>query len=786
MALTLKDWGLKYGYDIGYDPNKGVTITNPKNNQSINFKSGQGSSYGITNNVDASVHYVSDPNKLTTYLSPSQNVPTAMDLLGNGAPAITPYEKKTGQPQSTMPNDYKSTVTAGQTIGSGVSSGNTGNVTPQQSNTLDITSYRYGNNTFGNMVDVAKEAAKRGVSFNKNNEGSWILNGKSLFGYGIDGIRNDDAGNVYLTEDDASRVFNVPTQGQQQAQTQQQGATEQPNRLKDVASQLGYSVNFDQGSGTVIIINPQTGKAVSFKNGEGQEYGMGGIINDYNVVSDINKLQSALSDGGQQAYKEDNIPQQIDLMKEAQNEFGLDSAKLEVPDYSKQINELLTGLKDYNKNASAVRDEMLATLRNTFGNPFQYDPNTDPALQSAMKYAENQVMEQMNARGILNSTITGDEMRTAYAEMVPKYQELAFQKYNENIKNQLQYADFLQKIDSNDYQRYSDFVTNSLDVIKTNSINDLTVAKTNIESMWNRVEDLQKAEDRKLTAKSNAVTKAIERLKTFGYVLTNEDAIALGVPVGTPSDAVLARAETHQNNIDMELFKNKLKYEELAQNHAYALDKIVYEIKKKGEESEKVSQAKSSVANVKAQLLQLTPEEALVVLGAQSQNILNSDIAKYAGEEFNTMVGDIQKYVDDAKKYKLDVNKYNLQEWQAMEQSNRGWAANKISQGNLDERIKERELKQEENKTDKNYVSGVKSHVKNIISDFKGEMKNVGILENNKSQYLDKELSAERKQLFDKVTGYLSETDMLGDDVVKTLNENGFTKNEISKWLKKK
>lgn len=634
-----------------------------------------------------------------------------------------------------------------------------------------------------------------------NTQGGTVGAGASI-GSGVTGGNTTTTGGTQATSNDQIPTGNQTIQGGSQTigggQTVQ--STIPQDALKTVSDQLGYTSTFDQNTGMVTIQNNYTGKTVSFANGEGQEFGMGGNTNGYNVVKDANALKSALGSANPMDYERSEIPkevktedqvietpEEVDLTKQAMDEFGIEDMKLELPDYSEQINTLISGLKDYNLKFSAARDEMLSTLRSTFGNPFQYDPNTDPALQSAMKYAENQVMEEANARGILNSTITADDMRTAYAEMVPKYQELAFQKYNENIKNQLQYADFMQRIDENDYKRYADFVTSSLDVIKSTRTDELEVAKANITSMWNRVEDLQKKEDRKITAKESAIKSAIERLKTFGYVMTNEDAIALAVPVGTPSDEVLARAENFENDITKIKFTNSLKMDELKETHKNAIERIDYEIEKKNEVSQRESEAKASVGNIKAQLYQMTPSQAIAVLADKSDEILGSDIAKYAGDDFNKLVGDVYKYFTDERDYGLDSAKFSLSQWEAMDQSQRGWAGNKISEKNYNERVRENDMKENDNKVDKTYVSGVKSQVKKIMSDFENELKNSGgILDDDKSGYLKVEGSAEKKQMFDRATAYLAETDLEGDDVVKALNENGFTKNEINKWLKKK
>lgn len=66
--------------------------------------------------------------------------------------------------------------------------------------------------------------------------------------------------------------------------------------LKDLAGQKGYTISYDNKTNNVSIANPTSGKAVSFKSGEGSEYGLSGLINGSNYVNDSNKLSLALGD----------------------------------------------------------------------------------------------------------------------------------------------------------------------------------------------------------------------------------------------------------------------------------------------------------------------------------------------------------------------------------------------------------------------------------------------------------------------------------------------------------
>lgn len=65
--------------------------------------------------------------------------------------------------------------------------------------------------------------------------------------------------------------------------------------LRDMAQNAGWQVNYDQPTNKVTVINPATKQSISFLSGQGQEYGLGGLINGANVVKDTIKLGSFLT-----------------------------------------------------------------------------------------------------------------------------------------------------------------------------------------------------------------------------------------------------------------------------------------------------------------------------------------------------------------------------------------------------------------------------------------------------------------------------------------------------------
>ena len=107
------------------------------------------------------------------------------------------------------------------------------------------------------------------------------------------------------------------------------------NTLRKIANDKGYKVGYDNKTDSVTVENPLTGKKISFKSGQGQEYGMGGLDADmgYNVVSDVSLLEKALA--------ADPKP------KAAEVNYFTGAANNYASPYSDQINDLIGKITNY-------------------------------------------------------------------------------------------------------------------------------------------------------------------------------------------------------------------------------------------------------------------------------------------------------------------------------------------------------------------------------------------------------------------------------------------------------
>ena len=71
--------------------------------------------------------------------------------------------------------------------------------------------------------------------------------------------------------------------------------------LSDLATDFGLSVAYDPNTNEVMIYNPTMGKSISFVNGKGGVYGVGGFTNGQNIVTDaasLSKYIGSFADGG--------------------------------------------------------------------------------------------------------------------------------------------------------------------------------------------------------------------------------------------------------------------------------------------------------------------------------------------------------------------------------------------------------------------------------------------------------------------------------------------------------
>lgn len=206
-------------------------------------------------------------------------------------------------------------------------------------------------------------------------------------------------------------------------------------------------------------------------------------IRDYEI-----DMATAINSGNEALAQQ--IGQQMEAYKKAVN-------------YGETVNNSATYLQNieykstYDSVISGIVNELLTTR-------FTYDPSDDEALLKAQQYATNSIYESMNAKGILDSTMTAQIVAKTANELVPIYEKMAKEDFYNNLERLQSMANFVMNLEETQYSRWLTQVQVKLDYYEAQ--------KDEIAYQWDRVNQL-------------------------GYV-DNEASIILGVAPGTMSPSM--------------------------------------------------------------------------------------------------------------------------------------------------------------------------------------------------------------------------------------------------------
>lgn len=92
---------------------------------------------------------------------------------------------------------------------------------------------------------------------------------------------------------------------------------------------------------------------------------------------------------------------------------------------------------------------------------YKFDPETDQALKVAQNQSMNKVKQDMVASGRLYSSFTDTQQQQAAQGLIPQYEQIARQNYQNDMGNTLQTLTTLQNMDNINYNRYRDTVADS-------------------------------------------------------------------------------------------------------------------------------------------------------------------------------------------------------------------------------------------------------------------------------------------------------------------------------------
>jgi hypothetical protein len=423
-------------------------------------------------------------------------------------------------------------------------------------------------------------------------------------------------------------IGNIPTINGTQVNPQQfglqlvngrwQGTSDQiaqmlgiPTGLRQQLESQGYRVGYDNATGQVIV-NDMPVNTQGMANIGGRFYSSPEQIN-----SIISQLQANSNVGGnvgngmqvEQGLGFTNGPElnQFDEEKiRLKNELDMVNNKLAEYEqnnpYQSNITQMIDGIRTFK---SSVQDDMISLIQSTL-TPFEYNPNSDTALQDAVKFADKSMLEEMNRRGILSSTITGDNARQIREELLPKYQELALQRYNENINKKLKTAEMLKSISQEDFDRYSAYATAS--IANLQKIDDRT--RKSYENVISTISDQLKnniAEQKNyVEAKQKEFDKALDIVDKVGYV-TNEISSILKLPVGTPSWK--AKEYALNQNFEIDKIKNQQEFE--MQKIQAQSDNEIAKIREQQKNKNAENEQKVAKGQLLGQLSQFSADDSL-------------------------------------------------------------------------------------------------------------------------------------------------------------------------------
>jgi len=354
------------------------------------------------------------------------------------------------------------------------------------------------------------------------------------------------------------------------------------------------------------------------------------VNTDSSIVNQLNESQQKINE----------LQQMIDEMK-----------NFKIP--QQDPTELYKFLEMLQQYKSPYDQYMKQILQETF-KEFEYDPNNDPMLDKAIKYADRTMMEEMNRRGILSSTITTDNMRIIREDLLPRYQDMAFQKYNEQLNINFKRLEVLKNLDNSDYERYKNFITLAMETSEKISQNTVNTIKDNLNLMQTSLQNQILLNKQEAENKAEAYKNAWLKFKELTYV-DNEISLLTGLPVGMRSKEaekeILARYDEY-NKLAIQ-FENRID----EQNYQYELDMKKIAAAKK--EKDKLEEKKANAAKIYASLGNMSATDALNAVSKDFETL-----SDYLGPELWVLVEQLNKQKDiESKNYierkQLEISQQN-------------------------------------------------------------------------------------------------------------------------------
>lgn len=258
-------------------------------------------------------------------------------------------------------------------------------------------------------------------------------------------------------------------------------------------------------------------------------------------------------------------------------------------DYMKDIFDKLSNPPQYQSPYEDLINQQISAIMNR--PQFSYDPDTDPAYQAFMQralragdkaYADNLGGLSAMTGGRPNSWAgtVASQARNQYVaqaqEAVIHFEDRAYSRYKDETQDMYQLVNLLQSQDEVSYSRFRDTIGDTKDlanlVLQLDS-NSFEKYKYMSENQWRTFDYEYTAYKDSLQYKKDKIAEAMDRTNMLGYV-NNQDAVTLGLPAGTLSQAARERAEQMQDYIKKSQIDLQNEMKKMEKSHEYDLQII--------------------------------------------------------------------------------------------------------------------------------------------------------------------------------------------------------------------
>lgn len=254
--------------------------------------------------------------------------------------------------------------------------------------------------------------------------------------------------------------------------------------------------------------------------------------------------------------------------------------------FYQQYQQNMQGIIDQVMNIPAYESPYIQEIQNALQNvqqEFQYDPATDTALQQAQAQAQQSALNQLASRGIMGGSIAQERVAKVTSQLIPQYEQLAFQRYQQGIDNQFRMINTLSELDNKAYRTYQDQVDRAMvisDMMMGMADREYSMFKDILNANFESKIASYEAYLRQVEMKQMEIANAWDRVNELGYV-DNQTSIILGVAPGTLSKGAREQIEEerswyakqaflieqdmamemqkHQNDIELIYIKDSLK-----------------------------------------------------------------------------------------------------------------------------------------------------------------------------------------------------------------------------------